>query len=230
MSLPHSILIIDDEEQMRRLLRITLEANDYRVAEAATGKAGITEAAMVRPDLIVLDMGLPDMPGSEVLKAVRAWTMVPVLVLSVRGSEQDKVAMLDLGADDYVTKPFSPAELLARVRVALRHAATKGLDTPIVRVGDVEIDLAARTVKKAGVVVKLTSTEYGIIRLMAQHEGRVLTYSQILREVWGNQYADATHYVHVHMAAVRRKLEDNPSRPALILTESGVGYRLVGGA
>jgi two-component system KDP operon response regulator KdpE len=152
-----------------------------------------------------------------------------VLVLSVRGSEQDKVAMLDLGADDYVTKPFSPAELLARVRVALRHAATKGMDTPIVRVGDVEIDLAARIVKKAGVAVKLTSTEYNIIRFLAQHEGRVLTYSQILREVWGNQYADATHYVHVHVAAVRRKLEDNPSRPALILTESGVGYRLSGG-
>jgi two-component system KDP operon response regulator KdpE len=224
-----TILIIDDEEQMRRLLRITLEASDYRVAEAATGKAGITEAAMVRPDLIVLDMGLPDMPGSEVLSAIRAWTAVPVLVLSVRGSEQDKVAMLDLGADDYVTKPFSPAELLARVRVALRHAATKGMDTPIVRVGDVEIDLAARIVKKAGVAVKLTSTEYNIIRFLAQHEGRVLTYSQILREVWGNQYADATHYVHVHVAAVRRKLEDNPSRPALILTESGVGYRLSGG-
>lgn len=224
-----TILIIDDEEQMRRLLRITLEASDYRVAEAATGKAGITEAAMVRPDLIVLDMGLPDMPGSEVLSSVRAWTAVPVLVLSVRGSEQDKVTMLDLGADDYVTKPFSPAELLARVRVALRHAATKGMETHIVRVGDVEIDLAARMVKKAGVVVKLTSTEYNIIRFLAQHEGRVLTYSQILREVWGNQYADATHYVHVHMAAVRRKLEDNPSRPALILTESGVGYRLSGG-
>lgn len=224
-----TILIIDDEEQMRRLLRITLEANDYRVAEATTGKTGITEAAMVRPDLIVLDMGLPDMTGSDVLAAVRAWTAVPVLVLSVRGSEQDKVTMLDLGADDYVTKPFSPAELLARVRVALRHAATKGIDTPIVRVGDVEIDLAARTVKKAGVAVKLTSTEYSIIRFLAQHEGRVLTYSQILREVWGNQYADATHYVHVHVAAVRRKLEDNPSRPTLILTESGVGYRLSGG-
>ena len=224
-----TILIIDDEEQMRRLLRITLEANDYCVVEATTGKAGVTEAAMKRPDLIVLDMGLPDMPGSEVLSAVRAWTAVPVLVLSVRGSEQDKVTMLDLGADDYVTKPFSPAELLARVRVALRHAATKGMETHIVRVGDVEIDLAARMVKKAGVVVKLTSTEYNIIRFLAQHEGRVLTYSQILREVWGNQYADATHYVHVHMAAVRRKLEDNPSRPALILTESGVGYRLSGG-
>ncbi len=224
-----TILIIDDEEQMRRLLTITLEASGYRVSEADTGKGGIVQAAMVRPDLILLDMGLPDMEGVEVLRSVRAWSTVPVLILSVRGSEQDKVMMLDAGADDYVTKPFSPHELLARVRVALRHAATKGMETPRVSVGDVEIDLAARVVKKAGSPVKLTSTEYGIIRFLAQHEGRVLTYSQILREVWGNQYADATHYVHVHVAALRRKIEDNPSRPALILTESGVGYRLSGG-
>ncbi len=222
------VLIIDDEEQMRRLLTITLEANNYRVAEAATGKEGITQAAMIRPDLIVLDMGLPDMEGVEVLRAVRSWSSVPVLVLSVRGSERDKVTMLDAGADDYVTKPFSPAELLARVRVALRHAATKGIEKPTLNVGDVEIDLVARTVKKAGLIVKLTSTEYNILSLLVRHEGRVLTYSQILREVWGNQYADATHYVHVHTAALRRKIEDNPARPSLILTESGVGYRFRG--
>lgn len=224
-----TILIIDDEEQMRRLLTITLEASGYHVSEADSGKDGIVQAAMARPDLILLDMGLPDMEGVEVLRSVRAWSTVPVLILSVRGSEHDKVMMLDAGADDYVTKPFSPQELLARVRVALRHAATKGMETPRVSVGDVEIDLAARVVKKAGSPVKLTSTEYGIIRFLAQHEGRVLTYSQILREVWGNQYADATHYVHVHVAALRRKIEDNPSRPVLILTESGVGYRLSGG-
>lgn len=224
-----TILIIDDEEQMRRLLTITLEASGYHVSEADSGKGGIVQAAMARPDLILLDMGLPDMEGVEVLRSVRAWSTMPVLILSVRGSEHDKVMMLDAGADDYVTKPFSPHELLARVRVALRHAATKGMETPRVLVGDVEIDLAARVVKKAGSPVKLTSTEYGIIRLLAQHEGRVLTYSQILREVWGNQYAEATHYVHVHVAALRRKIEDNPSRPALILTESGVGYRLCGG-
>lgn len=224
-----TILIIDDEEQMRRLLTITLEASGYRVSEADSGKSGIVQAAMARPDLILLDMGLPDMEGVEVLRSVRSWSTVPVLILSVRGSEQDKVMMLDAGADDYVTKPFSPHELLARVRVALRHAATKGMETPRVSVGDVEIDLAARVVKKGGLPVKLTSTEYGIIRFLAQHEGRVLTYSQILREVWGNQYADATHYVHVHVAALRRKIEDNPSRPMLILTESGVGYRLSGG-
>lgn len=223
-----TILIIDDEEQMRRLLRITLEANDYRVAEAATGKAGITEAAMSRPDLIVLDMGLPDMEGVEVLRTVRLWSSVPVVVLSVRGGEQDKVAMLDAGADDYVTKPFSPQELLARVRVALRHAATKGVDTPLLSLGDVEIDLAARVVKRSGVPIKLTATEYNILSFLARHEGRVLTYSQILREVWGNQYADATHYVHVHVAALRRKIEANPAQPTLILTESGVGYRLRG--
>lgn len=224
-----NILIIDDEEQMRRLLTITLEASKYKVFEAATGKDGITQAAMQRPDAIVLDMGLPDMPGIEVLRAVRAWSSVPVIVLSVRGGEEDKVMMLDGGADDYVTKPFSPQELLARLRVALRHAATKGVESAVARIGALEIDLSARTVKKHGDLVKLTATEYKILSVLVRNEGRVLTYSQILREVWGNQYADATHYVHVHVAALRRKIEDNPSRPALILTESGVGYRLSGG-
>lgn len=223
-----NILVIDDEEQMRRLLRITFEVSDFRVSEAATGKEGITQAAMVRPDAIVLDMGLPDMAGLEVLRAVRSWSSVPVIVLSVRGSEEDKVTMLDSGADDYVTKPFSPGELLARVRVALRHAATKGVEMPLVRVGAVEIDLGTRTVKKHDTLVKLTSTEYKILSVLVRHEGRVLTYSQILREVWGNQYADATHYVHVHVAALRRKIEENPSQPTLIITESGVGYRFRG--
>jgi two-component system KDP operon response regulator KdpE len=227
-----TILVIDDEEQMRRLLRITLEASDYAVVEAETGKDGITQAAMQRPDAIVLDMGLPDVPGVEVLRSVRSWSSVPVIVLSVRGSEADKVMMLDAGADDYVTKPFSPQELLARVRVALRHAATKGVESPIFRVGDehhfLEIDFAARTVKRSGILVKLTTTEYNILSFLAKHEGRVLTYAQILREVWGNQYADATHYVHVHVAALRRKIEENPAEPSLILTESGIGYRFRG--
>lgn len=229
-----TILIIDDEEQMRRLLRITLEASDYAVLEAETGKDGITQAAMQRPDAIVLDMGLPDVPGVEVLRSVRSWSSIPVIVLSVRGSEADKVMMLDAGADDYVTKPFSPQELLARVRVALRHAATKGVESPIFRVGDgnhfLEIDFVARTVKRSGTLVKLTTTEYNILSFLAKHEGRVLTYAQILREVWGNQYADATHYVHVHVAALRRKIEENPAEPSLILTESGIGYRLSGKA
>ena len=222
------ILIIDDEEQMRRLLTITLEASNYAVFEAATGKEGITQAAMQRPDAIVLDMGLPDMPGVEVLRAVRSWSSIPVIVLSVRGSEADKVMMLDAGADDYVTKPFSPQELLARLRVALRHAATKGVESPLICLGVLEIDLVAHTVKKQGALVKLTATEYKILSVLVRHEGRVLTYSQILREVWGNQYADSTHYVHVHVAALRRKIEENPAEPALILTESGVGYRLQG--
>jgi two-component system KDP operon response regulator KdpE len=170
-----NILVIDDEEQMRRLLRITFEASDFRVSEAATGKEGITQAAIVRPDAIVLDMGLPDMAGVEVLRSVRSWSSVPVIVLSVRGSEEDKVTMLDSGADDYVTKPFSPQELLARIRVALRHAATKGVESPLVRLGALEIDLTARTVKKHGALVKLTSTEYKILSLLVRHEGRVLT-------------------------------------------------------
>jgi two-component system, OmpR family, KDP operon response regulator KdpE len=223
-----NILLIDDEEQMRRLLRITFEASDFRVSEAATGKEGITQAAMLRPDLIVLDMGLPDMAGVDVLRSVRSWSSVPVVVLSVRGGEADKVMMLDSGADDYITKPFSPSELLARVRVALRHAASKGVETPLVRVGAVEIDLTARTVKKNSEPVKLTATEYKILSFLVRHEGRVLTYSQILREVWGNQYADATHYVHVHVAALRRKIEENPAQPMFIVTESGVGYRFRG--
>jgi two-component system KDP operon response regulator KdpE len=225
-----TILIIDDEEQMRRLLFTTLEASSYKVFEATTGKDGIVQAAMQRPDAVILDMGLPDMTGEAVLKAIRSWSNVPVIVLSVRASEEDKVMMLDAGADDYVTKPFSPQELLARVRVALRHAATKGVESSLMQIGDVEIDLAARTIKKRGTLIKLTATEYKILSMLARNEGRVLTYSQILREVWGNQFADATHYVHVHVAALRRKLEDNPAEPSMIVTESGVGYRLKGKA
>jgi two-component system, OmpR family, KDP operon response regulator KdpE len=236
------ILIIDDEEQIRRLLRITLEASNYRVCEAANGKDGITQAAMMRPELVLLDMGLPDVEGADVLRSLRGWSAVPVIVLSVRNGEQVQAMMLDAGADDYVTKPFSSVELLARVRVALRHAArnsreqvqmsvlrwrqndVSGTETAVEIV--VEIDVAGRVVRKNGEIIKLTGTEFGILRLLANNAGRVLTHKQILREVWGASYGDATHYVHVQIAALRRKLEVNPSRPKLILTESGVGYRL----
>jgi two-component system KDP operon response regulator KdpE len=225
MSNAATILIIDDEEQMQRLLRITLEAHEYRVHVSASGKDGIIQAAMIRPDVVLLDLGLPDMDGAEVLRTLRGWSAVPVIVLSARGDERDKVVMLDTGADDYVTKPFSPAELLARVRVALRHSVHTDDGSAVVRWGSVEIDLAARTVKKNGQPVKLTSTEFSLLKLLASNAGRALTHTQILREVWGPSFTDATHYVHVHVAALRRKLEEQPSRPQMIVTESGVGYR-----
>jgi two-component system KDP operon response regulator KdpE len=226
MTTAPTILIIDDEEQMRRLLKITFEAQHYRVHEASNGKEGIIQAAMVRPELIVLDMGLGDMEGFDVLNTIRGWSRVPVIILSVQGSEQEKVRMLDAGADDYVTKPFSAAELIARVRVALRRGAQpEDGETALIQRGAVTIDLANRMVTRNGEAIKLTATEFALLRMLATHAGRVLTHSQILREVWGASYSDATHYVHVQVAALRRKLEEHPNTPRLILTESGVGYR-----
>ncbi|MCU0463342.1 MAG: response regulator [Anaerolineae bacterium] len=219
------ILIIDDEIQIRRFLRFALEASDYRVYEADNGREGLMSAAKHRPDLIVLDLGLPDMTGHEVLSALREWTRTPVIVLSVRDSDQDKVAALDSGADDYLTKPFSTDELLARIRAAMRHAQPEP-GAPVLNFGAVQIDLARRIVTRAGEPVKLTPTEYALLKLMAQHAGRVLTHQQILREVWGAEYLNETHYLRVYFAQLRQKLEDNPALPALLITEPGVGYRL----
>jgi two-component system KDP operon response regulator KdpE len=219
-------LVIDDEPQIRRLLRVTLEANGYRVFDAVTGQDGIVQAAQCRPDVILLDLGLPDLDGVAVLKRLREWTRVPVIILSVRDRERDKIAALDAGADDYVTKPFSPGELLARVRAALRHAQPQGVDA-LFSNGDVEVDLSARVVRKAGQEVKLTATEYSLLRLFVQHVGKVLTHRQILREVWGENYVEQSHYLRVYMAKLREKLETDPARPALFLTEPGVGYRLI---
>lgn len=219
------ILIIDDEIQIRRFLRFALEASDYRVYEADTGREGLLSAAKHRPDLIVLDLGLPDMTGHEVLSALREWTRTPIIVLSVRDSDQDKVAALDGGADDYLTKPFSTDELLARIRAAMRHAQPEP-DEPVLTFGAVQIDLARRIVTRAGEPVKLTPTEYALLKLMAQHAGRVLTHQQILREVWGAEYLNETHYLRVYFAQLRQKLEDNPALPTLLITEPGVGYRL----
>jgi len=221
-----SALIIDDELQIRRLLRVCLEANGYRVAEAATGKEGIAEAAQRPPDVVVLDLGLPDMEGIAVLKRLREWSHVPVVVLSVRDREEDKIAALDNGADDYVTKPFSAGELLARLRVAQRHAIPVS-ETAVFRSGHLEVDLAARLVKRKGEEVKLTATEYSLLRLFVQHAGKVLTHRQILREVWGPNYVEQTHYLRVYLAHLREKLEANPAEPELLTTEPGVGYRLV---
>jgi len=219
-------LVIDDELQIRRLLRVCLEANGYRVSEAATGKDGIAEAAQRPPDVVLLDLGLPDMEGVTVLKRLREWSRVPVVVLSVRDREDDKIAALDNGADDYVTKPFSTGELLARLRVAQRHA-TPSPEATVFRSGPLEVDLAARVVKRGGEEVKLTATEYNLLRLFVQHAGKVLTHRQILKEVWGPNYVEQTHYLRVYLAHLREKLEANPAEPALLITEPGVGYRLL---
>jgi two-component system KDP operon response regulator KdpE len=226
-TMPHKpvALVIDDEVQIRRLLRITLEANGYHVIEAAGGQDGLTQAATRRPDVVLLDLGLPDLDGVAVLKRLREWSHVPVVVLSVRDRDEDKIAALDNGADDYVTKPFSTAELLARLRVAQRHVQPVA-DTAIFRMGDVEVDLSSRRVTLKGEEVRLTATEYAVLRLMVRHAGKVLTHQHLLREVWGPDYVDQTHYLRVYMARLREKLEVVPSKPELLITEPGIGYRL----
>jgi len=223
---PMIALVIDDEVQIRRLLRLTLEGQGYRVFEAVNGQDGLLEAAQRRPDVVLLDLGLPDMDGVEVLKRLREWSRVPILVLSVRDREEQKIAALDNGADDYVTKPFSSGELLARLRVAQRHGQLPP-DTAVFRSGNLEVDLTARIVKMKGKEVKLTATEYALLRLFVQHAGRVLTHRQILREVWGPNYEEQTHYLRVYVGHLRDKLEVDPGCPALLITEPGIGYRLI---
>ncbi|EEF57137.1 response regulator [Pedosphaera parvula] len=220
------VLVIDDEVQIRRLLRVSLEANGYRVFEAANGQTGLVEAAQRRPEVVLLDLGLPDMDGVTVLKRLREWSQVPVVILSVRDREDDKVAALDHGADDYLTKPFGTAELLARLRVALRHSQSAP-DDALFKSGPLEVDLVARQVKVNGKPVKLTATEYSLLQLFVRHAGKVLTHRQILKEVWGPNYLEQTHYLRVYMTHLREKIEATPSQPKLLLTESGVGYRLV---
>jgi two-component system, OmpR family, KDP operon response regulator KdpE len=221
-----TVLIIDDEVQIRRLLRVTLEANGYRVLEAASGRDGLAEAAQRPADVIILDLGLPDMDGVQVLKRLREWSQAPVLVLSVREGEEDKVSALDNGADDFMNKPFSTAELLARLRVAQRHARPVS-DNAIFQSGQLEVDLASRIVRLKGQEVKLTPTEYSLLRLLVRNAGKVVTHRQILKEVWGPEYGEQTHYLRVYLAHLRDKLEANPARPELLITEPGVGYRLV---
>src|SRR5262245_29579643 len=219
-------LVIDDEPQIRRLLRVTLEANGYRVFDAANGNDGLAQAAQRRPDAILLDLGLPDLDGLTVLKRLREWSRIPVIILTVRDGEEDKINALDAGADDYVSKPFSTGELLARLRAALRHGQGAITDA-VYRNGDVEVDLASRVVRKRGEEVKLTPTEYALLRLFVTHRGKVLTHRQLLTEVWGANSGEQTHYLRVHIAHLREKIEKDPSLPALIVTEPGVGYRLV---
>jgi two-component system KDP operon response regulator KdpE len=219
------VLIIDDEIQIRRLLRVTLEGNGYRVFEAASGQEGLVEAAQRHPDIVVLDLGLPDMDGLVVLQRLREWSEAPVLVLSVREGEEDKVNALDRGADDYMNKPFSTAELLARLRAARRRAQPVA-DNAVFHSGPLQVDLSSRLVTIQGRDIKLTPTEYSLLRLLVRNAGKVVTHRQILKEVWGPNYAEQTHYLRVYMAHLREKLESDPSRPELLLTEPGVGYRM----
>jgi two-component system KDP operon response regulator KdpE len=223
---PVVALIIDDEVQIRRLLRLTLEAHGYRVFEAASGQAGLLEAAARRPEIVLLDLGLPDLDGVTVLKRLREWSRVPVVVLSVRDREEDKIAALDHGADDYVTKPFSTGELLARLRVAQRHTLPAP-EAAIFRAGEVEIDFVRRLVHRQGREVKLTATEYSLLALLARHAGRVMTHRQLLKEVWGPNAVEQTHYLRVYVAHLREKLEPDPNQPRLLITEAGIGYRLL---
>jgi two-component system KDP operon response regulator KdpE len=223
----HSVLVIDDEPQIQRLLTIALQAAGCRVAAAGTGRDGLSQIAQSRWDIIILDLGLPDVGGLLVLKQLREWTPTPVIILSVQESESEKVEALDAGADDYVTKPFNTAELLARMRAALRRVDRGPSREAVLRFGEVKVDLARRRVTRKGQLVKLTVTEYALLRLFVQHAGNVLTHGQILREVWGANHEGDTQYLRVYMRHLREKLEPDPATPPLFLTEPGVGYRLI---
>lgn len=223
------VLLVEDEPEMRRFLRAALEGRGYRLHEAATLSEAMLLATSHQPDLVLLDLGLPDGEGLGFLAQLRGWSRVPVIVISARGREDDKVKALDGGADDYLTKPFGTGELLARMRVALRHReAARGPEQPAVqRFGALEIDTHKRLVRRGDVEIHLTPIEYKLLTLLARHAGRVLTHRQILKEVWGPQLATQNHYVRVHMAELRKKIEVDPALPALIKTEPGVGYRLI---
>jgi two-component system KDP operon response regulator KdpE len=222
------VLVVEDEPQVMRFLRATLPAHGYRVVEAATAAQGLVEASTRGPDLVLLDLGLPDLDGVEVTRRIREWSAVPILVVSARGQERDKVEALDAGADDYLTKPFGTEELLARMRVALRHAARVRDEggEPVFEIGDLRVDLAARLVYLRGQEVRLTRTEQRLLGVLVQHAGKVVTHRQLLREVWGPGSTSETHYLRVYMAQLRHKLEDDPAQPRYLLTETGVGYRL----
>lgn len=223
------ILLIEDEPQIRRFLRASLPSQGYRLEEAPNGEEGLLQAAMRQPDVIILDLGLPDIDGLEVTQRLREWSKTPIIVLSARGQEGDKIAALDAGADDYLTKPFGMGELLARLRVALRHQANLAGDAanPIFIVGELRVDLARRQVWVENEEVHLTPHEYKLLTTLIQHAGKVVTQSQLLREVWGPGYNDENHYLRVYMGQLRHKLEKTPAQPRYLLTEPGVGYRLV---
>ncbi len=219
------VLVVDDEVQIRRLLELTLESSGFIVRFAGKADEGLAKTASERPELVILDLGLPDMDGLEVLKKIREWSSVPVLILSVRSAESDIIACLDAGADDYLVKPFRTGELLARVRTAARHHQTPE-EKNIFTSHNLQIDLSARIVKKGSEILKLTATEYALLSLFVKNAGKVLTHKYILEQVWGPNLAEETEYTRVYVGQLRKKIEDNPSNPKIILTESGIGYRL----
>ena len=222
------VLVIEDDPQIRRFLRASLGTHGYRLFEATAGETGLVEAATRQPDVVILDLGLPDIDGLEVIRRLREWTSLPIIVLSARGQERDKIAALDAGADDYVSKPFGVGELLARMRAALRHATRNPDDAgeSTFSLGELHVDLPKRQVSVAGNQVHLTPIEYRLLTTLIRYAGKVLTHRQLLLEVWGPPYADQAHYLRVYMAQLRRKLEADPARPRYLLTEPGVGYRL----
>ncbi|MBE0673136.1 MAG: response regulator [Bacteroidales bacterium] len=226
MSDNETILIIDDELQIRRLLEITLSASGYKILQSVNGKDGLIDAATHNPMLIILDLGLPDTDGQEILRKLREWFNKPIIVLTVRSSEEDIIRALDNGANDYLTKPFRTGELLARIRAAIRSSETRA-DTSVMTFGSLTIDMVSHTVRKNGELVKLTATEFSLLSLLAKNSGRVLTHQYILKEVWGFGYVEQTHYLRVFIAQLRKKIEDNPAVPSLIITESGIGYRFL---
>jgi two-component system KDP operon response regulator KdpE len=219
------VLIVDDEKSIRTFLKLTLTSQGYETIEAVSGKDALSKVAAEKPDIIILDIGLPDIDGIEVTRSLREWTQIPIIILSVRGSEKDKIAALDLGADDYLTKPFVVGELLARVRAALRRSFKNTGETPF-KTGDLEVDLERRIVKVAGNELQLTPNEYELLKVLVEHAGKVMTHKHLLLAVWGPEYLGEFHMLRVNISNLRRKIEPDPSRPQIIITESGVGYRL----
>ena len=227
MSQPTTVLVIDDEPQIRKFLRISLVSQGYSVLEAATGAEGLSQVALNRPDVVVLDLGLPDMDGQQVLRDIREWSSVPVLVLSVRASEAQKVQALDSGANDYVTKPFGIQEFLARIRALLRQAPSADAQEVALEIGPLTIDLAYRRVLLDGVEVALTRKEYAVLAQLSRHPGRVITQQQLLKDIWGPTHLENSHYLRIVVGHLRQKLADDPTNPRFIATEPGVGYRLL---
>jgi two-component system KDP operon response regulator KdpE len=229
MSEPRPVVVlIEDEPQIRRFLRTVLPGQGYTLFEAETGQQGLVEAAVRKAEVVILDLGLPDLDGVEVVKRLREWSAVPVIVLSARAQEEDKVAALDAGADDYLTKPFGVSELLARLRVALRHAQRSPEGLQVFESGPLKVDLSARRVEVSGREVHLTPIEYRLLSMLIRHSGKVLTHRQLLKDVWGPSHIEHAHYLRIYMAQLRRKLEEDPAQPRFLLTEPGVGYRLAG--